>query len=358
MRAPSFVTGCRPTRAGGFMLAGSGVTLLIAINYGHNLVYLLAFWWLAMWLNHYWLTRRQVRLLQGLELRCEAVFAGEAGLLQVRVGHSTRAGIGGLALRLAGEADEDLPAANAINLGPETSGELTLRLPPQRRGVWPLPAGIVLESRFPFGWFVARRPLLELFPARALPQRLVWPRPEGEAPLPEPPGGHRSSRSAAGGEDWQRLRPHQTGDRMSQLHWREFAKREVLATRVYEQPEGGGQGTRWLRAQDCPEPDHERCLSQLAQWILAAEQQASLDPAQLWGLEIGPLRLGPGHGPNQKRQGLDLLARQPGSVAAGARHPETALEKAPETTPGTGSSRGPGTAPEVVSRGRQPGAST
>ncbi|MDR1661942.1 MAG: DUF58 domain-containing protein [Azoarcus sp.] len=246
-----------PTASGLVWLLAVFALLTVAINYANNLVFALAFLSLSIWISAGWQCRRGMTGLQWLPAPAPEVFAGET----LRLSGNAR-GLPGRwrgPLMLCAARNHRGPAAPA---GRETGEGVTLELP------LPAPArgrrrigGLRLASLHPLGLWRAWRALPEM-------TALVYPHPAGERPFADnaPNPAHRQREAG----DFQGVRAYAPGDPPRRINWRIYARRGELAVNDFD----GGAGGRalWLDAAAC-EGDLETRLSQLCQWVAAAERQ-------------------------------------------------------------------------------------
>ncbi|MDR0702505.1 MAG: DUF58 domain-containing protein [Azoarcus sp.] len=285
-----------PTAAGVFWCTAVLALLVTAINYGNNLIFALAFLLLSVWVLAGWQCRRSLSGLEWLPSPAPEAFAGEA----LRISGSVRA-------RPGWRHDPMMLCAGRgrhRHFGPVTRMPETeapeLSLPAPARGRQRI-GDLQLFSLHPLGLWRARRALPEV-------TALVYPHPAGERPLSgnAPSPAHRRQESG----DFQGVRAYAPGDSKRRINWRIYGRRDELAVNSFD----GGAGGRalWLDAAAC-EGDLETRLSQLCQWVVAAERQ---------GKEYG-LRLGngqdypPGRGRAHYRDCLARLALYGEQTAAG-----------------------------------------
>lgn len=272
----------RPTAAGAFWLLAVLALLATAVNYGNNLIFALAFLLLAVWLQAAWACYRHLARLAWRANRIEPAFAGATLWLDGRLGGGQHAAEVLLA------AGRQLGSCTAFDGDGEALPQLAL--PTERRGE--LTVGhLVLRSRWPLGLWQASRPLPAL-------HCLIYPHPAGDLPLP---GGnpHTAHRQAAT-DDFQGLRTYTPGDSPRRINWRVFGRRDELAINCFD-GEAGGEAL-WLEWDQVP-GDTERRLSQLAAWILAADQAG-----REYGLRLPGQTLPPARGRLQRERGLKCLA--------------------------------------------------
>jgi len=270
-----------PTAAGVFMLLAVLALLATAINYGNNLVFALAFVLLSVMLSSGWQCRRNLVGLEWLPAAMPMAFAGET----VNVVGSVRETSGRRRepVSLRGGAAAIVPASDAATL--------ELPLPAPARGKRKI-AGLRLVSLHPLGLWRAQRALPTV-------EALIYPRPQGERPLPgrAPNPAHRQRESG----DWRGLRAYAPGDSPRRVNWRVYARGGELTVNDFDGGKGGA--ALWLDAAACAGEVESR-LSQLCQWVCEAERQ---------GLEYG-LRLDdgaplpPGRGRAHRQACLKRLA--------------------------------------------------
>lgn len=244
-----------PTREGLVFGVALLLMLLGAINYQNSLAYGLTFLLLSLGLVailHTW------RNLAGLQLaagEAPPVFAGEQACFRVRLQSSGRTH-SGIALGWP-------PAAlQSLDVAADGSGEVELFLPAGRRG-WLRAPRLRVESRFPLGLLVAWSWVdLDL-------AALVYPRPvSGELP---PAGGvgedddePGSAAQHSGVDDFQGLRPWQSGDSRRRLHWKAWSRGQGLLVKDFTELHSHDL---WLDF-DSLGGDREARLSLLCHWVV------------------------------------------------------------------------------------------
>lgn len=286
-----------PTR-GGWLFALTLLALLVAsINYQLNLGYVLTFLLagsgaVSMHLTH--------ATLRGLTLRLrapQAVFAGEAALVDVVLHSASTRARHGIGVRVA---DAEPARWVYVDLPPGGHAQAQVSFVPARRGWHRVPV-LMLETRFPLGLF---RVWAVWCPAARV---LAYPRPESPAhPLPASraaSGGGPSAQRSDGG-DVEGVRPWRRGDPLRAIAWKQAAR--ALATGselVVRDTTTQARRTLWLEWQDTAGLDAEQRLSRLTRWILSAEQSGLA-----WGLRAPGLELPPDAGPAHRDRGLERLA--------------------------------------------------
>ena len=195
--------------------------LIAAINYGNNLIFLLAFAMLALILNSAWQGWRALASVRIQPLLPPMRPAGTAGQWPLQL--VSRPGLPAVRLTI----EDDASAMHAA-LPPGEPATLTLELPPAPRGYLPLPE-VTLSSRFPLGlWEVARR----LTPATG---QWLYPLPiDGASHETRPENSSKIGSQHDPGGDPTHLRAYQPGDPMRRIVFRHYAKTGRLVSRQTE----------------------------------------------------------------------------------------------------------------------------
>jgi uncharacterized protein (DUF58 family) len=286
-----------PTRQGmGFALAVS-VMLLGSINYDNALGYVLSFMLVGVSLIS---MLHAVRNLAGLRLshdQSEPVFAHDQARFGLRVDNRGQRQRFGLLARLnagsAGSRGDD--AVVHFPVQADSVARITLTGVAAHRG-WFNPGPVTIATRFPFGLFRAwSRVDVGL-------GCLVYPRPQGDQPLPECPPADSGEQDTAGkGEDeFSGLREYQQGDSAQRVHWKAVARGQDMPVKVFS---GASAGVAQLRWQDVAAAEGEARLSQLCRWVLDAD-----DKHLRYGLCLPGLELPPDNGESHRRRCLEALA--------------------------------------------------
>jgi uncharacterized protein (DUF58 family) len=186
--------------------------------------------------------------------------------------------------------------ADPVLFDVEDTQSITVPVPATQRGRL-VPGRFTVSSVYPLGLFRAWS-YLE-FDHGAV----VYPRP-GETPLEIADIGQSGSAARAsqraGSDDFAGLRPWQAGDSLRQVAWKVAARSDQLATKRFSDNAGG---TLLLDWDSLAGMDIEARLSQLARWLLDAEQ-ASLH----YALRIPGVVIEPGCGAAHLHHCLEALA--------------------------------------------------
>ncbi len=284
-----------PSRMGMVFGAALGAMLLLTINYGLSLGYVLVFVLAGaslVSLFHAW------RNLAGLVLRPgrgDPVHAGDTAELNLTFLNP------GVLARYAIHLDTGRNTeVQTVDIAADAEQIVSVALKTERRGWQPAPR-LRLWSDFPLGLW---RVWTWWHPAAGV---LAWPTPENPpAPLPQAhdPTGH-AEQHQHGGDDFSHLRPYRPGDPLRRLAWRAIARHPQGMPQTREFSDGGEGGELvfdW--AQLPPGLDVETRLSRLTRWIELAEQAE-----QPYVLQLPSRRFDTDRGPRQRAACLEALAR-------------------------------------------------
>lgn len=158
-----------------------------------------------------------------------------------------------------------------------------LRVPAPQRGAFShLPVSI--ESRFPLGFFTARRRVHLTAP------HYVYPAPEGDRPFPVSAVRGRASRDGqqTEGDDFGGVRAWRVGESQRHIDWKAAARGQPL---LIKQWSGDGATITTLDWNDLRGLRLEVRLSQLARWIVLAERSGNQ-----YGLKLPEGTLPPSRG--------------------------------------------------------------
>jgi uncharacterized protein (DUF58 family) len=148
---------------------------------------------------------------------------------------------------------------------------IQLRVPTPRRGCYPHPP-LWVSSDLPFGICFAWKVL------ESSGHMVVYPRPVGQ-PLDAILGGdsEAGAETRKGADDISGHRPYVSGDPLSRIDWRVFAKSSKLAVKTFENEGGHRVILRW--EETAFHHDIESRLEQLSFWV--SECTARRQPFQL-----------------------------------------------------------------------------
>lgn len=287
-----------PTMAGWFFAGTLIVLLITSINYQLNLGYALTFLLAGSGAVSIHLTHRTLRGLTLHMRNPQAVFAGQAAVLDVLLQSTSTYSRHGVALTIYSQDVKPSWIYLDVDAGETTNAQLTFV--PERRG-WHAAPIIQLESRFPLGLFRAWaywRPDSKI---------LVYPAQEQPAPaLPPTSGsdGQGANSKRSQGIETEGVRGWRRGDAMKSIVWKQAAR--ALATGgelVVRDTSTNARLTLWLDWHDAGGLDTERRLSRLASWVVQADQLGAS-----WGLRLPGVEIAPDAGDQHRLQALERLA--------------------------------------------------
>ncbi len=260
--------------------AGAGVLLLLMLLAGLNYANSIALFVTFLLIGFVLVSMHQChRNLLGMRVASASVaptFATRDGTLDVILDNVAASP------RLRVMAGLDGGSACAIDLPARGRGSILLSVPAPRRGLLRLER-LQLLTRHPFGlfraWTWVHAPI----------EMLVYPRPRGRLPMPEPSGGSPGLRplTLPGQEEWLGLRPFREGDSPRQIDWKAYAREAPLLVKEYSSI---ASTLRTFDFRGLAALDTEARLEQLARWIVDAESAGERYGLSLPGTEIAPDR--------------------------------------------------------------------
>jgi uncharacterized protein (DUF58 family) len=265
------------------------VMLLAAMNYNNSLGLALTFLLVGIGLAAMHLCHRNLNGLVITGVQAGETFAGQP--LVLTIGCENTTGIARLALLF----DCDGARGGVDLLESRERGLVTLQLPTSGRGLL-RPSRVSISTRFPFGLFRAWSWL-------HLPlEAVVYPRVAGDQQPPATRGPDHAGLDLQqrGDEDFRGFRSYHPGDSPRHIAWKALARGAPLLVKDH----AGASGTPVVFELDqVADRDLERRLSQLARWILDADQRA-----RTFGLKLPGHGIAPATGPLQRRRCLTALA--------------------------------------------------
>lgn len=275
-----------PTRHGMLFAVFLLSMLISSINYGLSLGYVLTFLLASLSLVGILHTYKNLQGLKIADGGASPAFAGEDA-----------------AFHLEFEAPDARFSINACWRGAapllfdvaDTQG-VTVHVPAPRRGRLQ-PGRFTIFTVYPLGLFRAWS--YAAFDHAAI----VYPKPGGnrlEFRAASETGSAARASPREGSEDFAGLRAWQPGDSPRQVAWKIAARSGVLSTKRFSDTEGGAALLDWDSLAGL---DAEARLSQLARWVLDAEQMGLR-----YGLRIPGLEIAPGNGGAHRRHCLEALA--------------------------------------------------
>ncbi|WP_322520414.1 DUF58 domain-containing protein [Guyparkeria halophila] len=207
----------RPRRFGLGLAIITTAMLLAAINYGNNLIFLIAFMMIALIINSAWQGWRALSAVQPRVIPPGMRAAGEPGTVSLEL--TSRATLPPLQIDAGLEE-----TAVHTDFSPAGATTVAMTLPGEPRGYLPLP-DITLATPYPLGLWTIRRSLS--------PTIGQWVHP---APVEGIDRGQRTESDDSGDQaslegDPTRLRSYHPGDPIRHVVFRHYAKTGHLLTR-------------------------------------------------------------------------------------------------------------------------------
>lgn len=282
-----------PSRFGMLYLVLCMALFILGTNYQNNLILLLGFFLLALFLVSLLSSYLNFAGLNIMLGKVSHPFAGDSASLPlwIDVSAQKQRAHGRLHVGLYGEKVQ-----LSVDLDKLTN-PAELSVPTSRRGALTLPR-ITLSSYFPLGLFRCWTHL------RFDRKVLVYP-----SPLPCPvvtysaASEHESEGNVAtaeGYDDFDSLSEYQLGQPLYHVAWKQVAKGQGMISKTFSST---SNNEVWLRLTPRPGDDLERCLSHLCFMVLEMENRG-----QRFGLTIGDKVIQPAKSHAHRHQCLSSLA--------------------------------------------------
>jgi uncharacterized protein (DUF58 family) len=275
-------------------LTGPGFTLMMlliamllaSINYGNNMAYLLCFLLTSLMMVTYLYTRNNLKGLEIGNILSQAVFAGDVLEFTFELHNRTRGRRTAVYALIYGEqTDDGFSGPFSVERLSRTSGKISIIA--SRRGRFNL-SRMTLMTFYPLGLFRVEQNI------RVDKIYIVYPRPVGTRQWPEMEI-HEDEASegfyARGGDDFVGVRPYRPGESMHRVDWKAVARGRPLMIKDFS---GGGSDQLWFDWNQLPGMDTEQRLSQMARWVLEADQEGKEFGLRLPGDRV-ELDSSPGH---------------------------------------------------------------
>lgn len=265
------------------------IMLLGSINYSNSLGYFLTFLLASLSVVTIFHTYNNLLKLSFGGVVCKPSFAGDEASFTVQVNnrhHPTRFSV---------QSFTPQKIISIADITANSMSTLSIKHRFKQRGLIALPR-FTVESRFPFG----------LFRTWAIFQtdqkQLVYPKPSSHKQLPIKQAGLFEGKKPLdiGSDDFRGLRSFTEGDPLQHVHWKGFARHQILQTKEFS---FASANELWLNWKDTNSSNNEQKLSQLCRWLLLA------DKAQLrYGLNLPTKVIQPNTGKSHLASCLKQLA--------------------------------------------------
>ncbi len=261
---------------------------LVGTNYENNLVLLLSYLLLAVFISAIFATHSNLSGLTVSVAGCSQAFVGEPLIVHLKVNNRGKSPRLRLRFEWAGaeQVIADIPA--------DTDTNLEISLPTKQRG-WLRPGRLKIESSYPLG--IIRAWTLPKLSAPAL----VFPEPI-EAPAVDDVGseGMEGQAHKRGIDDFGGLETWQPGVPMQRIAWKQYSAGRGMLEKKFE---ANTSNPEWLDWEYYPDLDTEKRLSALCAKAIQMEQLG-----QHYGLKIPGTLLPPAQGEAHLVQVLTTLA--------------------------------------------------
>jgi uncharacterized protein (DUF58 family) len=280
-----------------------GCMYLAAVNYANNLIYAILYLIASLTFVSIFHTWRNLASLEVEHIRVNPAFAGEEVRVEIHLRNPGKHTIYGLNFArydvTMGLTRRPQPLRNrgggVVRLPPGDSCAVEAVFPSGRRGIYRFETLLVWSS-FPFGLISAavRVPVDSVY--------FIYPQPKGSGvwPTMHPSGDEGSPNSRGPGDDFAGVRAYMPGESLRHVDWKAYARGRPLSVKQFT----GGEGRElWFDAGELARFPLEDRLSQLALWIVNAEEEEIP-----YILRLGRTMLPLGIGPAQSRRALEILA--------------------------------------------------
>jgi uncharacterized protein (DUF58 family) len=275
-----------PTGPGWVLMLMLVAMLIASVNYSNNMAYILCFLLIGLMMIAYLATRNNLKGLHIANVLSQPVFAGDIMLLTFELHNNTRGKRVAIFPTVAGVWDpEGYTGPFSVASYSRTTAKISFTVP--RRGRFVL-GHITLLSVYPLGLFRALRHV------RIDKVYIVYPKPLGSQRWPEPEEHEEESSEGfyvRGGDDFVGVRPYRPGESMHHVDWKAYARGRPLSIKEFT---GGGTTQLWFNWFHLEGIDTEKRLSQLARWVLEADQEGQEFGLRLPDAEV-KLDCSPGH---------------------------------------------------------------
>lgn len=278
-----------PSKAGFGFLALVAALWLLATNFENNLVFVLCFLLVALFVVSIHFTHATLSGLQVKPVRAQSVFQGETAAIELCLSQQKTRRREQILLRYA--AGEPLMATV------DKAGDafVTVLAPAGQRGYLD-PGLLTIESHYPVGLLRVWTHLRFRFDAAVYPApvadraRAVDRRGSGE--------GHYAG--TTGAEDYVGLKTFQPGDSLRHVAWKQYAREQGLWSKQYGDPVDSRE---WVDWDDYAGMDTEQRLSRMT-WQVCEYASGG----RVYGLRLPGLELAPGQGSAHRQTALRHLA--------------------------------------------------
>lgn len=278
-----------PSKAGFGFLVVVGALWLLATNFENNLIFILCFLLVALFVVSIHFTHGTLARLQVKPVRAQSVFKGDAAAVELCFSQDKARRREQILLRFA----DGEPLMVTVDKAGDTF--VTVLAPTARRGYLD-PGLLTIESHSPVGlmrvWTYLRfRFDAAVFPAPVADRaRSVYRRGSGES--------HFSG--TTGSEDYVGLKAYQAGESLRHVAWKQYAREQGLWSKQYGDPV---DSRVWVDWDDYAGLDTEQRLARMTWQVCECAAGG-----KVYGLRLPGLELAPGQGSAHRQAALRHLA--------------------------------------------------
>lgn len=279
-----------PTRFGWLYAMLLVAALTGAINYSLSMGFAMTFLLAglgAVTMLHTW---RNLAHLEISAYRAQPVVAGQPAIFEYKVMETHNRARFAVAAKFAGQAQD------CQDFAPASESYFKLSLSSERRG-WLKAPRVVFDTQFP----------LSLFNVWAYAEIdhacLIYPAPGPHSlPIASPDMNAKAGqqRNVQGNDDFAGHRNYQFGDSPKRVDWKASSREQGLLTKLFQ---GDATSTLWLDWAMTTGDSQEVRISQLARWVLDAENNHLS-----YGLRLPKQEIKPNHGNAHYHQCMSALA--------------------------------------------------
>ncbi len=278
-----------PSKAGFGFLGLVFALWILGTNYENNLVFILCFLLLAMFIVSIHVTHGTLSGLRVKMVRAQSVFAGDAAAVELCFSQPRARRREQIAVCFAGQDPLMITLANAGDTF------VTVLAPTTRRGFLE-PGLLTVESVYPVGLLRVWSYLRFRFNA------VVYPAPATDATRAV---GRRGSGAGhylgtTGSEDYAGLKTYEVGESLRHVAWKQYAREQGLWSKQYSDPV---DSRVWVDWNDYASMETEQRLARMTWQVCACDADG-----RVYGLRIPGTELSPDMGAAHRQAVLRCLA--------------------------------------------------
>jgi len=269
-----------PSRAGYGFLVLIAALWLLATNFENNLVFMLCFLLLALFVVSIHFTHGTLSGLQIKQVRAQSVFKGDAAAIELCFSQGKARRREQVAVRFAG--------GEALMISLENAGDtfVTVLAPTTQRGFLD-PGLLTIESIYPVGLMRVWSHLRFRFDAAVYPA----PTPDQARASGRRGSGEGHTTGTTGSDDYIGLKTFEAGESLRHVAWKQYAREQGLWSKQYGDTV---DSSVWVDWEDYAGMDTEQRLSRMCWQVCEHEAAGGVYGLRLPGSELAPSQ-GTGH---------------------------------------------------------------